>query len=143
MLLFQAVSGGAVSALMLLSAALTGFGGLIGVLIPMWMVLFAVGLALPNAPALALSRHVEAAGTAAALLGAAQFGVGALVSQVVGLLGTDAAAMGTVVASSLALALAVLVAVVRPWTRVGDTARSVGRSGRGRRALTGDGMRLA
>jgi MFS transporter, DHA1 family, multidrug resistance protein len=123
-LLLGAVSGGAVAALMLLAAALTGFGGLVGVLIPMWAVLFAVGLALPNAPALALSRHGEAAGTAAALLGAAQFGVGALVSPVVGLLGTDAAAMATVVASGLVLALAVLVAVVRPWTRVPDPARS-------------------
>ena len=123
-LLLGAVSGGAVAALMLLAAALTGFGGLVGVLIPMWAVLFAVGLALPNAPALALSRHGEAAGTAAALLGAGQFGVGALVSPVVGLLGTDAVAMGTVVAGGLVLALAVLIAVVRPWTRVPDPARS-------------------
>jgi MFS transporter, DHA1 family, multidrug resistance protein len=123
-LLLGAVSGGAVAALILLAAALTGFGGLVGVLIPMWAVLFAVGLALPNAPALALSRHGEAAGTAAALLGAAQFGVGALASPVVGLLGTDAVAMATVVASGLVLALAVLVAVVRPWTSIPDPARS-------------------
>ena len=134
-LLLGAMSGGAVAALMLLAAALTGFGGLVGVLIPMWAVLFAVGLALPNAPALALSRHGEAAGTAAALLGAMQFGVGALVSPVVGLLGTDAVAMATVVASGLVLALAVLVAVVRPWTRVPDPARSAD-ARRGRRALT-------
>ena len=120
------MSGGAVAALMLLAAALTGVGGLVGVLIPMWAVLFAVGLALPNAPALALSRHGEAAGTAAALLGAVQFGVGALVSPVVGLLGTDAVAMGTVVAGGLVLALAVLVVVVRPWTLVTDPARSAG-----------------
>ena len=43
----------------------------------LWAVLAAAGLAMPNAPALALSRHGEAAGTAAALLGAVQFGVGA------------------------------------------------------------------
>ena len=79
------------------------------------MVLFASGLALPNAPALALSRHGDAAGSAAALLGAIQFGVGAVVSPVVGLLGNDAVAIGIVVVSALTLAIVVLVTVVRPW----------------------------
>ena len=83
--------------------------------VSLWVVLFACGLALPNAPALALSRHGEAAGTAAALLGAVQFGVGALVSPVVGLLGNDAVAIGIVVVTALVLAIVVLVAVVRPW----------------------------
>ena len=93
----------------------TRTGGLPAVVVSLWVVLFACGLALPNAPALALSRHGEAAGTAAALLGAVQFGVGALVSPVVGLLGNDAVAIGIVVVSALALAIVVLVAVVRPW----------------------------
>ena len=66
-------------------------------------------------PALALARYGEAAGAAAALLGAVQFGVGAAVSPLVGLLGNDALAMGLVVVASLLLAVAVLVAVVRPW----------------------------
>ena len=91
-------------------------GGLLGVMAPLWTVLFAVGLAIPNTPALALARHREAAGTASALLGAAQMGVGAVVSPAVGVLGNDAVAMGAVMAVSAALALAVLVAVVRPWT---------------------------
>jgi DHA1 family bicyclomycin/chloramphenicol resistance-like MFS transporter len=81
----------------------------------MWTILFAAGLGLPNAPALALSRHGEAAGTAAALLGAVQFGVGAAVAPLVGTLGNDALAMGLVVVTALVLALAVLVGVVRPW----------------------------
>jgi len=114
-LLLAALAGGAVSGLVLVAAAVTGVGGLVGVLVPMFGVLFAVGLALPNAPALALAGHGEAAGTAAALLGAVQFGVGALVSPLVGILGNDAVAMGVVVAGGLVLALAVLVVVVRPW----------------------------
>ena len=44
-----------------------------------------------------------------------QFGVGALVSPVVGLLGNDAAAIGTVVVTALTLAIVLLVLVVRPW----------------------------
>lgn len=114
-LLLAAVIGGTVSGLVLLALAATGLGGIVGVIVPMWAVLFSVGLALPNAPALALARHGDAAGTAAALLGAVQFGVGALVSPMVGILGNNAVAMGTVVAGGLALALAVLVLVVRPW----------------------------
>ncbi len=91
-------------------------GGLPGVIAPLWAVLFATGLAIPNTPALALARHGEAAGTASALLGAVQMGVGAVVSPVVGVLGNDAVAMGAVMAVSAALALAVLLVVVRPWT---------------------------
>jgi MFS transporter, DHA1 family, multidrug resistance protein len=114
-LLLGAVIGGTAFGMALLAIAATGFGGIIGVIVPMWAVLFSIGLALPNAPALALGRHGEAAGTAAALLGAVQFGVGAVVSPLVGILGNDAVAMGTVVAGGLALALVVLVVVVRPW----------------------------
>jgi DHA1 family bicyclomycin/chloramphenicol resistance-like MFS transporter len=105
---------GALAALALLVSAATGFGGLAGVLVPLWLVLASAGLALPNAPALALSRHGEAAGTAAALLGAVQFGIGALAAPLVGLLGVGAVAMALVVASGLVAASAVLVLVVRP-----------------------------
>jgi DHA1 family bicyclomycin/chloramphenicol resistance-like MFS transporter len=108
------VAGAAAGAALVVLAG-TGTGGLPAVAGSLWAVLFACGLALPNAPALALSRHGEAAGTAAALLGAIQFGVGALVSPVVGLLGNDAVAIGTVVVTALVLAIAVLVVVVRPW----------------------------
>jgi DHA1 family bicyclomycin/chloramphenicol resistance-like MFS transporter len=81
----------------------------------LWGVLFSGGLALPNAPALALSRYGDAAGSAAALLGAVQFAIGAAVSPLVGLLGNDASAMGGVIVVALALAVTVLLAVVRPW----------------------------
>jgi DHA1 family bicyclomycin/chloramphenicol resistance-like MFS transporter len=77
-------------------------------------VLFSAGIALPNAPALALAEYGESAGAAAALLGAVQFGVGAAVSPLVGLLGNNAVAMGSVIVGALLLAVAVLVVVVRP-----------------------------
>ena len=50
---------GALAGVVLLVLAVTGTGGLFGVAIPIWVVLFASGLALPNAPALALTRHGE------------------------------------------------------------------------------------
>lgn len=114
-ILVAATIAGAVAALVLLVFASTGFGGLAGVVGPLWAVLAAGGLGLPNAPALALQRHGEAAGTAAALLGAVQFAVGALVAPVVGLLGNDAVAMGAVILGALLLALLTLFVVVRPW----------------------------
>ena len=114
-LLVAGTVAGAAGGAALVMLAGTGTGGLPAVVVSLWVVLFACGLALPNAPALALSRHGEAAGTAAALLGAVQFGVGAVVSPVVGLLGNDAVAIGIVVVTALTLAIVVLVTVVRPW----------------------------
>lgn len=112
-LAFALLAGLAAGAVLLVFAA-TGFGGLIGVLVPLWTVLSTVGLAMPNAPALALNRHGEAAGTAAALLGAVQFGVGALAAPLVGVLGVGAVAMAVVVVGGMLAANVVLWLVVRP-----------------------------
>ncbi len=112
-ILVSAMFGGSIAGLLLLAFAITGIGGIAGVLVPLWAVLAAAGLSFPNAPALALSRHGEAAGTAAALLGAVQFGIGALAAPLVGVLGTGAAAMAIVVAGGMVLATTVLLVVVR------------------------------
>jgi DHA1 family bicyclomycin/chloramphenicol resistance-like MFS transporter len=114
-ILVTATVAGTIAGGVLLTLAATGAGGLFGVAVPLWAVLFASGLALPNAPALALAEYGESAGSAAALLGAVQFGVGAAVSPLVGLLGNDALAMGSVIVVALLLAVAVLLVVVRPW----------------------------
>lgn len=104
-----AVFAGAVMAVF----AITAVGGMAGFVVPLWFVLAAVGLVMPNAPALALSRHGEAAGGAAALLGAAQFGLGAVVAPIVGALGNDAVAVSTtMVGTSLAALIALGVVAV-------------------------------
>jgi DHA1 family bicyclomycin/chloramphenicol resistance-like MFS transporter len=86
-------------------------GGLAGFVVPVWAILGAMGLVIPNAPAVALSRHPDAAGTAAALLGAAQFGLGAAVAPLVGVLGNDELALAAVMAASALVALLALLAV--------------------------------
>jgi DHA1 family bicyclomycin/chloramphenicol resistance-like MFS transporter len=86
-------------------------GGLAGFVAPVWAILGAMGLVIPNAPAVALSRHPDAAGTAAALLGAAQFGLGAAVAPLVGVLGNDELALSVVMAVSVLVALLALLAV--------------------------------
>lgn len=123
-IMVSALAFGAAAGMVLLLLAATGLGGLPGLLAPLWLVLASAGLALPNAPALALSRHGEAAGTAAALLGAVQFGVGALAAPLVGVLGTGAVAMSIVIAGGMTTAVTVLVLVVRPWRLSPDPAGS-------------------
>jgi DHA1 family bicyclomycin/chloramphenicol resistance-like MFS transporter len=97
-----------------------GVGGIAGFVIPVWVVLAGMGLVLPNAPAVALSRHNEAAGTAAALLGAGQFGLGAVVAPMVGVLGNDEMALAAVMLAGMAVALLALLTVGRSDEPVDD-----------------------
>ena len=103
----------AASALGVVLAGASGVGGLLGLLVPLGLVLAAAGLALPNTPALALNRHGEAAGTAAALLGSVQFGVGALVAPLVGLFGGSSAVPMGAAMLAVTLLAGVLMALVR------------------------------
>ena len=92
-------------ALALLTTALTGFGGMIGFLVPLGVIMGAAGICFPNAPAIALSRHGEVAGTAAALLGASQFLVAGSVAPLVGALDDGSGiAMAAVIVGTTALA---------------------------------------
>jgi MFS transporter, DHA1 family, multidrug resistance protein len=113
-ILSGALLAGLGSALVLLVLAAFELGGLVGILVPLWLTLAMVGLVLPNAPAIALSRHGEAAGTAAALLGAVQFGIGALAAPLVGILGVGPVAMAVVVFGGMLAATVVCFLVVQP-----------------------------
>jgi MFS transporter, DHA1 family, multidrug resistance protein len=95
-------------------------GGLFGFVLPVWAILAAMGLVIPNAPAVALSRHPDAAGTAAALLGAAQFGLGAAVAPLVGVLGNDEFALAVVMTVGMVVALFALLAVGVPGSNDDD-----------------------
>jgi DHA1 family bicyclomycin/chloramphenicol resistance-like MFS transporter len=99
--------------LLLLITATAHLGGLAGLLIPLWLSLTGVGLTNPNAGAMALTRHGEAAGTAAAIAGSLQFGVGALTAPLVGALGATGLAMAGVMAVALFAALGSMLFVVR------------------------------
>ncbi len=102
----------AASAAVMLLLAQFRIGGLAGFLAPMFGVMMGLGFSLPNAPAVALHRHGEAAGTAAALLGASQFVMGGLVTPVVGALndGTSRPIPLVILASSLVALGTMLVA---------------------------------
>jgi DHA1 family bicyclomycin/chloramphenicol resistance-like MFS transporter len=121
-ILFGSLAGAVASSAVLLAVAMADVGGLPGVLVPLWVTLGLTGVAMPTAPAIALSLHGEAAGTAAALLGAVRFGIGAVSAPLVGVLGNDAVAMAVVVAVGMALALVALVAGVHRDAGADETA---------------------
>jgi DHA1 family bicyclomycin/chloramphenicol resistance-like MFS transporter len=98
----------------LLVIASTGTGGLVGVVAPLAVMLFAGGLSMPNTPALALAKHAGEAGTAAAVLGCLQFGVGGAVAPLVGAFGTTTAVpMAVIMLAMSGLAAALVFGVVR------------------------------
>ena len=91
-----ALTASALTGIVFVGLTSAGVGGLPVFLGLVWLILAAMGLVIPNAPAVALGRHPDAAGTAAALLGAAQFGLGAAVAPLVGVLGNDEFALALV-----------------------------------------------
>jgi DHA1 family bicyclomycin/chloramphenicol resistance-like MFS transporter len=105
----------------------TGTGGLAGFLVPVMVMLGCGSLVIPNSTALAMSRYGEAAGTAAAVVGAIQFGTGALVAPVVGLLGNDGVATTTTMTGSAVLAMVALTVATRRGS--GDGSSSSRRPG--------------
>ncbi|BBY59714.1 Bcr/CflA family drug resistance efflux transporter [Mycolicibacterium sarraceniae] len=110
-ILVGALAAATVIGAVFIAVSVTHTGGVYGFLIPVWGVLAMMGFVIPNAPAVALSRHHEAAGTAAALLGAAQFSVGAVIAPVVGLMGNNEIALSVVMTGGVAIALLALLAV--------------------------------
>ncbi len=115
-----ALGTAALAGVVFVALAYRATGGLPGFVGPVWAVLAAMGLVIPNAPAVALSRHPDAAGTAAALLGAAQFGLGAAVAPLVGVLGNNELALALVMTAGIVIALLALLAVGAPSAASGD-----------------------
>lgn len=90
----------ATSTFVLLIVVITHFGGLLGVVIGMFATMTANGFVGPNAMALSLEDFPDMAGSASALLGVAQFGLGAAIAPLVGIGGSsDIFPMAVVMAS--------------------------------------------
>ncbi|KUH86418.1 MULTISPECIES: multidrug effflux MFS transporter [unclassified Mycobacterium] len=115
-----------VAGVVFVGMSLAHLGGLVGFVVPVWVILAAMGLVIPNAPAVALTRHPDAAGTAAALLGAGQFGLGAAIAPLVGVLGNDEFALASVMTVGMVIALLALMAVgVSTTERADDSEHDV------------------
>ncbi len=78
--------------------------GLAGLLPSFFLVVASLGLVLPNSAALALADHPRTAGSASALLGLAQFSIGAAAAPLAGVGGSHTALPLAVVAATLSVA---------------------------------------
>ncbi|WP_375385678.1 multidrug effflux MFS transporter [uncultured Microbacterium sp.] len=94
--------------------------GIWGVIVPLFVFVTAFGFTMPCVQVLALDRHGKAAGTAASLIGATNFGVAALISPIVGSIARDAgitaSTMAVVMVGCGVVGVTALWAVVRPRT---------------------------
>lgn len=106
-----------VSALAVLVVVSGRHGGVVGVLVPLWLTIGLLSSVLANASALALSRLPGRSGTASAVLGFSQGALGGLVSPLVGALGGTGTAMAGVMVGLAVISLVVLWVgtPVRPW----------------------------
>ncbi|WP_284250743.1 multidrug effflux MFS transporter [Litorihabitans aurantiacus] len=91
----------------MLAIAIAGVGGVAGFLIPLAVAVSFQNFVPPNATAIALGRHGERAGAAAAVCGALGALLPAAISPLVGVFGGTAVAMAAVMLASLLAALAV------------------------------------
>jgi DHA1 family bicyclomycin/chloramphenicol resistance-like MFS transporter len=72
-----ATLGSVLASLVLVGLASTGWGGIYGLTIPLFVVVSSVGFTSPNATAGALQRHAQQAGSASALFGTLMYSCGA------------------------------------------------------------------
>lgn len=73
--------------------------GIVGVLIPLFVIASSVGLTIPNAAALAMAGHPRSAGAVSGLLGSTQFAIAAVAAPLAGLGGRPARTMAIVMAA--------------------------------------------
>jgi len=106
----------AATALLLMATGVFGEAGLFPVATALFVLMSAMGLAMPNTQTLALLRTRHSAGAASALLGTTSFLIGAVASPLVGIAGEDTAVPMAVVQLAAALvAVGCFVGMCRPW----------------------------
>jgi DHA1 family bicyclomycin/chloramphenicol resistance-like MFS transporter len=104
----------------------TGAGGLPALLVALFATMTVINLVGPNANALALTRHGEVAGTAAAVSGSIQALIGGAATPLSGMLGGDARAMTSIMVTAALLGLVVLVVATPAFRRTRETEALVG-----------------
>ncbi|OZG26090.1 Bcr/CflA family drug resistance efflux transporter [Williamsia sp. 1138] len=103
-----AVTAGSLIGTALITLSATDNSSLIIFGIVVWFLIGTVGFLIPNVQALALSLHPDSAGSASALLGALQFGLGAAIAPVVGAMGGTGLAIAIAMTGCIALAMGLI-----------------------------------
>lgn len=108
----------AATGLLLMTSGVFGRASLFAVAAGLFVLMSAMGLAMPNTNALALMRTPHAAGSASALLGTSAFLLGAVASPLVGVAGEGTAVPMAAVQLTCALgAVGCFLGLCRPWQR--------------------------
>ena len=81
----------ALSSVALLVGGFTGYAGLAGIVVPLWFFIAMHGIVSPNTTALAMGPYGGVAGSASALLGTVQFGLGAASGAIIAALADGSA----------------------------------------------------
>ena len=115
-ILVSAITVTAVSSLLLVVSAATGLGGFPGMLFVLFFCIASTGLIGPNTTAGAMAPYARQAGSASAMLGAIQFGLGATASALVGLLfnGTAVPMAATIALCGVGSFIVLQLLVMRP-----------------------------
>ncbi len=124
-MLLGGVAFGVVVATAMLAVALLGLPAwaLAGTLM---LTLLTAGLLLPAVPVIALAHNAHRAGSAAALLGAIQFAVGASIAPISGMFDASSpVAMAGVILGAALVTLGLVTALRRPLAARGDTTGSI------------------
>lgn len=108
-IVFSALAGQSFVGLIFLVGTMNAWFGLYGIIAMLFLFLACLGIANPNASALSLAPFSKNAGSASALLGALQLGMGALASVGVSLFNTHSALpMAAIIAGTTVFALLIL-----------------------------------
>jgi DHA1 family bicyclomycin/chloramphenicol resistance-like MFS transporter len=108
--------------ILLYAGAVTGLWGLASTIFLMFLFLSCQGLIFPNSAALSMAPFTKEAGSASALMGAIQMGLGSLASAVIGLLNAQTPTpLAGVMASSATIGLIVLILGRRKMDRAATT----------------------
>ena len=88
-ILRRGIASFAICAIILAISAISGFAGIYGITVPLFLSIATMGFIMPNASAGALQNQAKHAGSASALLGTLSFGCGALSAISVSLLANN------------------------------------------------------
>jgi DHA1 family bicyclomycin/chloramphenicol resistance-like MFS transporter len=122
-IVFAALIGQSVVGIIFLFGTMNGWFGLYGTIAMLFLFLCCLGIANPNASALSLAPFSKNAGSASALMGALQLGMGAVASVGVSLFNTQSALpMVAIIAGTTFLALLILITGRRNIVNQAETA---------------------
>ena len=110
----------------LLAGAFTGYAGLAGIVVPLWFFIAMHGIVSPNTTALAMSPYGAVAGSASALLGTVQFGLGAASGALIGALADGTARPFASVLAGCGFGAFALFQATRPVKAAGGGAQAAG-----------------